>query len=441
MKQVDQIIYGKWLIPCESQNEVLEDHALVITDGLIVDILPGEQVKNQYAAKKTEHFETHAIMPGFINAHTHVAMNYFRGLADDLALLNWLNNHIWPAEKKALSPEFVYDASLFAMAEMIRSGTTCFNDMFFYMPNVAEAVDVSGMRGAVGIHFIGVPNNGWARSFDEEYSKGMAFYEEYKNHKRVIITAAAHSLYMVSEDAWLLKIRDLTEQYQLQLNMHVQEPKSEIETVMKKSNLRPLQRLNKLGMLNSKLIAVHLLHVNDDDMELLIETKPNVVHCPQSNMKLASGLCPVTELTARGINVALGTDSVASNNDLNMFGEMRTASFLAKHVTNNPESLPAGIVLQMATLNGAKALKKDHLIGSLKVGKAADFIAIQLEEMETFPVYHPISQIVYAASRQQVTDVWVAGKQLLKNRTLTTLDERELFNKAKYWANQIADYK
>lgn len=437
METVDHIIHTKWLIPCEEDHSVLENHALIVQKGIIKDILPSQQATKQYHSNNIEQYTGHAVIPGLINAHTHIPMNFFRGLADDLALMNWLTNHIWPAEKKWLSPEFVHDASLFAIAEMIRSGTTCFNDMFFFMPSVADAIDISGIRGHIGIHLISFPTN-WANNIDEEFSKGLDFYEKYKNHARITPTMAPHAMYTVSEDAYLLKAREIAEQYDLKINMHVQEPKNEIDIIQQQCQLRPLQRLKKLGLLTPRLIAIHLLHVNDEDMELLAEHKPNIVHCPESNMKLASGTCPVTDLLARNVNVALGTDGAASNNDLNMLGEMRTAAFLAKHVTGNPESLPATSALKMATLNGARALGADNQIGSLRIGKAADFAAIQLEEIETQPVYHPISQIVYAASRQQVTDVWVAGKQLLKNRKLTTLDEQELLAKARYWGGKIA---
>lgn len=436
MKHADQIIHAKWLITCDKKNETLENHGLVIEEGNIIAILPSAEINLLYTSKTIEHYMDHAIIPGFINSHTHLAMNFFRGLADDLVLLDWLNNHIWPAEKKFLNDEFVYDASLFAMAEMIRSGTTCFNDMFFFMPATARAAEHACLRANISIHIINFPTK-WANGAEEEFSKGLAFYDEFKNSKHVNMTFAAHSLYTVTDEKVLLRMRDLAEDLNLQINMHIQEPKDEIDIVYKQSQLRPLQRLHQLGLLTPRLIAIHMLHANEADLNLLAQCQSNIVHCPESNMKLASGVCSVTELLARNVNVALGTDGAASNNDLDMLGEMRTAAFLAKHTTGNPTSLPAQQVLQMATLNGAKALAIDHITGSLSVGKAADFVAINLDEIETLPSYHPTSQIVYAASRHQVTDVWVNGKQLLKNRKLLTLDEQELKNKAKYWGKKI----
>jgi 5-methylthioadenosine/S-adenosylhomocysteine deaminase len=436
MESIDHIIQAKWLITCEKNHSVLEDHALVMHQGKIKDILPSKLANERYTAKNIENYSTHAIMPGFINAHTHLAMNMFRGLADDLALMNWLNKHIWPAEKKWVSQEFVYDASLFAIAEMIRSGTTCFNDMYFFLQATAEAADISGIRGAIGITVIDFPT-AWAATTDEYFSKGLDFYEKYKNHDRIIATLAPHAIYTVS-DKNLLRIKEVAEQYNLKINMHIHETADEINQSLAQTKQRPIKRLQALELISSQLIAVHMTQINQEDLEILQLTQPHIVHCPQSNMKLASGACPVVTLQENGLNVALGTDGAASNNDLNMLEEMRVAAFMAKH-DSNPENLPAPDVLTMATLHGAKALGIDAITGSLTIGKAADFIAINLEAIETLPIYHPVSQIVYSASRSQVTDVWVAGKQLLKNRQLTTLDEKELMKKAKYWGEKIRE--
>lgn len=435
MESIDQIIQTKWLIPCEENNIVLEDHALIIHHGKIKDILPSKLVKARYAARTTENYSTHAIIPGLINAHTHLAMNMFRGLADDLALMNWLNNHIWPAEKKWVSHEFVRDASLFAMAEMIRSGTTCFNDMYFFLQATAEAADIAGVRGSIGMTVIDFPT-AWAANTEEYFAKGLEFYEAYKNHDRIKATVGPHAIYTVA-DKNLLKVKEVAEKYDLKISMHVHETADEINQSLAQTKQRPLRRLYDLGLVSSRLIAVHMTQINDEDLEILQTAKANIAHCPQSNMKLASGTCPVNQLQAKGVNVALGTDGAASNNDLNMLEEMRTAALLAKLTTQNPENLSAPETLKLATLNGAKALGIDSITGSLTIGKAADFAAINLEEIETLPVFHPVSQIVYAAARNQITDVWVAGKRLLKNRKLMTLDEKELIDKAKYWGEKI----
>lgn len=435
MQPITQLIHAKWLITCEDNNRVLENHALAINDGKIVDILPSHKATTQYKAQSEQHFKTHAITPGFINAHTHLAMNVFRGLADDLALMDWLQHHIWPAEGKWVSSDMVYDASLIAMAEMIRCGTTCFNDMYFYPEATAKAAEIAGMRAHIGMTIIGVPTP-WAKDAKECFAKSHEFYKQYENHPFITPTFAPHSTYTVSiED--LAKVNALAEDYNLKINIHLQESAHEVAQSIEQFGKRPLQRLHDIGMVSPRLIAIHMTDLNNDDFAILEKTRPNIVHCPESNMKLASGMAPVQHLLNLPINVALGTDGAASNNDLDMISEMRSAAFLGKLATLDPKAVSAETSLKMATIHGAKALGIDHLTGSLTVGKAADFIAIDLETIETEPLYHPVSQIVYAASRNQVTDVFVAGKQLLKNRVLLTLDEKDLLKKAKYWRDCI----
>ena len=435
MEKIDQLIHAKWIITCEDKNQVLENHSLAIKDGKILAVLPTKEATATYQATSQENYLSHAVLPGFINSHTHISMNIFRGLADDMELMEWLNKHIWPAEGKWVSEELVYDASQLAMAEMIRCGTTCFNDMYFFLGATAKAAEKSGMRANIGMTIIDVPT-AWAKTTDEYFAKAIAFYQQYKNSAFITPTLAPHSTYTVSIEN-LERVKKLADEYKLKTNIHLQETAAEIHGSMEKYKKRPVQILHDIGMLSPNLIAIHMTQINQQDLELLQQTKPSIVHCPESNMKLSSGTCPVDQLVKMGINVALGTDGAASNNDLDMIGEMRTASFLAKSATSNPVALPAEYVLKMATLHGAKALGLDQVTGSLTKGKAADFIAINLEQIETQPLYHPISQIVYAASRQQVSDVWVGGKQLMKNRQLLTLDEKELINKAQIWRNKI----
>ncbi len=435
MESADHIIEAQWLITCDEQNRVLANHALVIQHGYIKDILPIAQAKERYTARATERYFTHAIMPGFVNTHTHLAMNFFRGLADDLALMNWLNHHIWPAEKQWVTHEFVLDASLFAMAEIIRSGTTCFNDMYFFLEATAEAAHTAGLRGTIGITVIDFPTN-WAANTEEYFEKGLAFYDAYKGHDKIKIAMAPHAIYTVSDNN-LLKVKVMAEKYDLKIHMHIHETADEINQSILSTKKRPLRRLYDLGLVSPRLMAAHMTQIREEDIDMLSIAKPHIIHCPQSNMKLASGACPIHQLREKGINIALGTDSAASNNNLNMLEEMRSAALLSKLITNNPESISANEALKLATINGAKALGMDHITGSLEIGKSADFIAINLESIETLPVYHPVSQIVYAASSSQITDTWVAGKQLMKNRQLLTLDEKELLQKARYWGDKI----
>jgi 5-methylthioadenosine/S-adenosylhomocysteine deaminase len=435
MEKIDLLIHAKWIITCEENNRVLENHALAIKDKKILAILPSDDAKQTYQAAQVEHYATHAVTPGLINSHTHLAMNLFRGLADDLELMDWLNNYIWPAEGKWVSDEMVYDGSLLAIAEMIRCGTTCFNDMYFFLDATARAAELAGIRAHIGMTIIDVPT-AWAKTTEEYFAKAEAFYQRYKNNALVTPTLAPHSTYTVSLES-LEIVKRMAEDYKLKINIHLQEAPSEIAQSMAAYNKRPLKRLNDIGMVTPDLIAIHMTQIDEADLEILQQQKPTIVHCPESNMKLASGACPVATLLQHGINVALGTDGAASNNDLDMIGEMRAAAFLGKLTASDPKAIPAATALSMATRHGAKALGIDHFTGTLTAGKAADFIAIDMNHVESQPMYHPISQIVYATCRNQVTDVWVNGKQLLKNRQLTTLDEKEIIQKSQSWRNKI----
>ena len=435
MEKIDQLVHAKWIITCEDNNQILEDHAIAVKDGKIHSIIPGHDAEKKFDCASTTTLSSHAIIPGLINTHTHLAMNVFRGLADDLELMDWLNNYIWPAEGKWVSKEMVYDSSLLAMAEMIRCGTICFNDMYFFMPQTAEAALEAGVRAYIGMTVIDVPT-AWAKTPDEYFAKAIDFYQQYKNNPRVTPTMAPHSTYAVSIEH-LARANEIANEYDLRINLHLQEAPSEITRSMQLYNKRPLQRLHEIGMVTPRLIAIHMTQINDEDMKLLEVTRPQIVHCPESNMKLNSGNCPVQKFLDKGLNVSLATDGAASNNDLDMVTETRTAALLGKMIADDPRAVNAETALKMATLYGARTLGIEKRTGSITPGKDADFIAIHMDEIETQPLYHPVSQIVYAATRHQVTDVWAAGKRLLKNRELQTLDERELLDKAKAWRKKI----
>jgi 5-methylthioadenosine/S-adenosylhomocysteine deaminase len=362
-------------------------------------------------------------------------MNLFRGIADDLPLMTWLNDHIWPAEQKWVSQDFVRDGSNLAIAEMIRSGTTCFSDMYFFADQTAEAAIVAGMRAMIGLIVIDFPS-AWAKDTQEYLDKGEQLHDKYKHNPLIQTSFAPHAPYTVS-DAPLQKIAMLAEELDLQIQMHVHETEDEIEQSLEQHGERPLERLNKLGLVSPRLMAVHMTQLIEEELELINKYGVHVIHCPESNLKLASGFCPVNELQNLGINVALGTDGAASNNDLDMIGEMHTAALFGKAVANDSCALSARTVLEMATINGAKALGLDKQIGSLKKGKDADITAIDLDSIETQPVYDPVSQIVYASNRNQVSDVWVAGKQLMKDRVLLTLNTDEIMAKAAEWQGKI----
>ncbi|MCF6218847.1 MAG: TRZ/ATZ family hydrolase [Gammaproteobacteria bacterium] len=435
MQHVDTIIDAGWIIPVEPTNTVLEKHSLVINNGHIIDLLPSQNSASRYTSKQHEHLTDHALIPGLINTHTHGAMSLLRGLADDLPLMSWLQDHIWPAEAKFVDQAFVYTGTQLAMAEMLRCGTTCFNDMYFFPDQAARAANAAGMRATIGMILIDFPT-AWAQNSSECLEKGLALHDEYRNHPLINTALAPHAPYTVSDES-LQRALVYAEELNIPLHMHLHETADEISGEMEKTAQRPLARLHKLGLLSPRLLAVHMTQLNDDEIALIAKTGVSVVHCPESNLKLASGFSPIGKLLDAGINLALGTDGAASNNDLDMLSEMRTAAQLAKSVSGDASTLPAYKALEMATLGGARALGIDDKVGTLTIGKAADITAIDLGQLESQPVYHPISQIVYTASRHQVTDVWVAGKQLLKARQLTTLNSHELINQAQQWRDRI----
>lgn len=434
MQTIDTLIHARWIIPVEPADTVLEHHAIAILDGKILDILPGEQAKIQYQADSTHRLTSHIVMPGLINAHTHAAMSLFRGLADDLPLMDWLENHIWPAEGRWVNPGFVHDGTQLAIAEMIRGGTTCFNDMYFCPDVTARAASNAGIRATVGLIVIDFPTV-WASDPDEYIHKGIEVHDHYRNHSLIHTAFAPHAPYTVS-DAPLERIATLAEELDIPVHMHIHETAFEVHSA-EQNGKRPLQRLQELGLVTPRLLAVHMTQLNPTDIEIMASANAHVVHCPESNLKLASGYCPVQTLRNAGINVALGTDGAASNNDLDMIGEMRSAALLAKAVAEDASAIPAMQALEMATINGARALGIDDTTGSLKLGKAADIIAIDMNDIATQPIYHPVSQLVYAATRQQVTDVWVAGRQLLKDRAHTTVDPVAIIARAHEWAMKI----
>jgi len=436
MITVDTIIHARWIIPVEPESVTLEHHSLVIDAGRIIDLLPTDDAKQKYQGISTEVFDNHALLPGLINSHTHAAMTLMRGIADDLQLMDWLNNHIWPLEQKWMSEAFVRDGTDLAIAEMIRGGTTCFNDMYFFPDITAKQSIQHGIRASVGLIVIDFPTV-WAENSDMYIEKGLALHDQLRHQPLITTTFAPHAPYTVS-DGPLQKIRTLSDQLDKPIHIHVHETLHEVEQAELQSGKRPLQRLNELGLVNPSLMAVHATQLTDAEIALLAEAGAHIVHCPESNLKLASGFCPVARCIAAGINVALGTDGAASNNDLDMFGEMRTAALLGKAVAGDASAVPAMTALRMATINGAKALGLENEIGSLSIGKAADVIAIDLNHLETQPLYCPVSQIVYAASRRQVTDVWVAGKRLLNQRQLTTVNLDELTAKVAQWRQRLS---
>ena len=436
MDTIDLILTPKWLVPVVPKETCLQDHSLVVNQGMIIDILPTAAISSRYIATKHIKLENHVLIPGLINAHTHAAMSLMRGLADDKPLMDWLNNYIWPAEQKWVNQQFIEDGVELAIAEMLLGGTTCFNDMYFFPDVMARTADRLGMRAVTGLIVLDFPTP-WAANPDEYLDKGMALFDELRHVELVTAALAPHSPYTVSCQP-LEKVRMLSDELDLPVHIHLHETENEIRHSLEKFGKRPIARLQDINLLGPNLLAVHLVHMLDDEIDLLAEHGVNAVHCPQSNMKLANGFCPLPGLLDKGINVGIGTDGAASNNDLDMMEEMRSTALLAKAVSHDPQSLPAYQALEMATLNGAKALGLAEVTGSLEVGKWADMTAVDLSHPACQPVYDPISQVIYAASRQQVSDVWVAGNQLVEKHQLTQLDIGNCLQRAKGWQQKLS---
>lgn len=436
---IDTLIYPRWIIPVVPEQQVLQQHALAIHGGAILEILPAQQARAKFQPGTVHELPRHALIPGLVNAHTHASMSLLRGLADDMPLMSWLQEHIWPAEEQWVSEEFIADGTRLAIAEMLRGGTTCFNDMYFFPDVTGMTAAAAGMRAAVGLITIDFPS-AWASGPDEYISRGLEVHDQFRNHGLISTAFAPHAPYTVSDQP-LQRIQILADELEIPIHMHLHETRDEIEQGIGRYGIRPMQRLKQLGLLSPALSAVHMTQLEEEEIEQFAESGASVVHCPESNLKLASGFCPVQQLDRAGINIAIGTDGAASNNDLDMFSEMRSAALLAKGVARDASALPAHSVLRMATLNGAMALGIADTTGSLEPGKAADLTAVDLGSLETQPLYNPISQLVYATGRDKVSDVWVAGRQLLHERRLTTLDPREIVARAGEWQQRIGGAK
>ena len=438
MRQIDTLIHARWVAPLSGKARLLENHAVAIRHGLIEAVLPSDEARARFDAREVIERDSHLLIPGLINTHTHAAMNLMRGIADDMPLMPWLTEYIWPTESEFMSPEFVADGTDLAMAEMLRGGTTCFNDMYFFPDVVAERVEAAGMRASVGMIVIDFPTV-WAANADEYLQKGLALRDAWRGHERISTVFAPHAPYTVS-DAPLKKIRTYADEMDLRVHMHVHETAFEVNDARDKSGQRPLARLDDLGLLTPNFLAVHMTQLTDEEIALCARNGVHVLHSPESNLKLASGLCPVQKLLDAGINVALGTDGAASNNDLDMIGEMRTAAFIGKIAADDAAAVNADTVLRMATMGGAEALGIADTTGSIEPGKMADLCAIDLDALETRPIFDPIAALVYNVSREQVSDTWVAGQRLLADRRLTTLDEADIAARAAEWQQRLSSH-
>ena len=435
----DLLIEAGWVVPVQPHGVVLEDHAVAISEGVIVDVLPIAQARTRYRAVRTVSRPEGALLPGLVNAHTHNPMSLLRGVADDLPLMEWLQGHIWPVEAEVIGPEFVADGVSLAIAEMLRGGTTCANENYFFPDVQAATYKRLGFRARVGLPVIDFPT-AWAATDDEYFDRAVEVHDQWRDDPLVSMAFVPHAPYTVS-DASFERIRMLADQLDIPVHLHTHETAHEVEESLQKHGQRPLARLDRLGLVNDRLIAVHMTALTDAEIELCAQRGVSVVHCPESNLKLASGFCPVGKLEKAGVNIAIGTDGAASNNDLDMFGETRTAAQLAKAVAGDAAAFSAASALRAATLGGARAMGLDHAIGSIEIGKQADLACVDLGQLETQPLHNVISQLVYATGRHQVSDVWIAGVAKLSQRQLSGFDVDALIANARQWRQRIASIR
>lgn len=432
----DLLIEAGWVVPVAPHGVVLEDHAVAVRDGVIVAVLPRHEARAAFTAREVVSRPNAALIPGLVNAHTHNPMVLLRGVADDLPLMQWLQGHIWPLEAQLLGPDFVADGVAFAIAEMLRGGTTCCNENYFFPDVQAATYRRFGFRALVGLPIIDFPS-AWARTDDEYFDRAGEVHDQWRNDPLVATAFAPHAPYTVS-DASFERIRMLSDQLDIPVHCHVHETAHEVAESQQKHGQRPLARLDRLGLVNDRLVAVHMTQLTEAEIALCAARGVSIGHCPESNLKLASGFCPAAALQRAGANLAIGTDGAASNNDLDMFGEMRTAALLAKAVADDAAALDAATALHAATLGGARALGFGDRVGSIEPGKQADLVCVDFDAIETQPLHHVISQLVYATGRHQVTDVWIAGHRKLRERVLVDMDAAELVANARQWRERIA---
>jgi 5-methylthioadenosine/S-adenosylhomocysteine deaminase len=434
--RVDLLIKASWVVPVQPEGTVLSDHAVAVSAGRISRVLSAAEAGRSLVPGEIIDLPGHVLIPGLVNLHTHAAMSLMRGLADDLTLMDWLSRHIWPAEAKHVSPQFVLDGTLLACAEMLLGGVTCFNDMYFYPGMSGRAALQARMRAALGIILIEFPT-AYAADVQDYLRKGLATRDELKNEALLSFCMAPHAPYTVADRSFE-QITTLADQLQIPIHIHVHETRFEVEESLKQHGVRPLERLRRLGLIGPQTIAVHAVHLEDAEISMLASQGASVAHCPASNLKLASGFARVASMLAAGVNVGLGTDGAASNNRLDVLGELRLAALVAKAAGGDARALPAHAALRMATLAGAKALGLDAEIGSIEAGKSADLAAVNLSALALSPCYDPVSQVVYAAGREHVSHVWVRGELLVKNGALTQLDESDIASRARMWRQRIA---
>lgn len=434
-RDVDLALHAAWVVPIEPAG-VLADHTVIVDAGRIVAVLPRDAAAAAFHAREDVVLDRHALLPGLVNAHTHAAMTLMRGIADDLPLREWLEQAIWPREARHVTAEYVHDGTLLAAQEMLAGGVTCFADQYFYPEAAARAVDAAGMRALLGLPILDFPTP-YAADADAYLANGLAARDAFRHHECLSFALAPHAPYTVG-DATFTRVATYATELDLPILTHLQETRAELDDALAATGETPLARLEALGITGPGFIAVHAVHLGVGDIARLARAGASVVHCPTSNLKLASGIAPVAELLEAGVNVALGSDGAASNNRLDLFGEMKLAALLAKVSTGNASALPSMQAVTLATLGGARALGLDADIGSLVPGKLADLCAVDLGSLELSPMFDPVSHLVHVAGREQVSDVWVAGVRLVRDGACLRADAG-LPSRVRLWQDRLRE--
>ena len=443
-RRLTLVIEARWVIPVIPEGSLLEHHSIVCDGKNILDILPTDIARQRYQPLQTVSLTEHVVIPGLINLHTHAAMSLMRGLADDLPLMPWLQQHIWPVEQKFVSERFVRDGSLLACAEMLSGGVTCFNDMYFFPQGTAEAATQAGMRANLGLVVMDFAS-AYANDADDYLQKGLDARDNWRNNPLLSSSLAPHAPYTISDQTFA-KVITYTDLFSVGIHTHLHETEDELRQSVEQFGLRPLQRLLNLGLLGPNFVAAHCVHLTPEEMSMLAEHGCHVAHCPTSNLKLASGIAPVARLLEENIGVGLGTDGAASNNRMDMFSEMRMAALLAKGISGNASAVPAHQALAMATINAARAMCLDNKVGSIEIGKLADLAAVRMADPETLPCFDPVSHLVYVAGREHVSHTWVNGElryQKLKGQdgVYANIEPAELKDITTSWQSRLNPYK
>jgi 5-methylthioadenosine/S-adenosylhomocysteine deaminase len=436
---VELMIEARWVVPVDSSNSLHEFYSVVINHQIIVDVLPTAQARVKYTASESVVLNDHVLIPGLINGHTHAAMTLMRGIADDLPLMVWLNDHIWPAERAIVTERYVADASLLASAEMLSGGTTCFNDMYFYPQATAMAVSKAGIRAHLGLTVLEFPTN-YAADADDYLQKGFEAHDSWRSNSLISSSLAPHAPYTISNQTFE-KVLTYAEQFGLGIHTHLHETRDEISQSESNYGVRPIKRIADLGLLGPGFVAAHGVHLLPHEIDMLAEYGCHIAHCPTSNLKLGSGVAPINALLKNNVNVCIGTDSAASNNRLDMFSEMRLAALLSKGTNEDASILPAYQAIEMVTINAAKAMGLDHKIGSIEIGKQADLVAVKLSDFSISPCYDPVSHLVYSCGREHVTHTWVAGELRYSHGTFANIEPVELKEIIQTWQPKLRQYK